>query len=204
MTWRWLKRRRLTIGLVVFFASWYLVQRYVLHAFGAETAIWWFYFDGAFSPGYLLAPISHNMVGFGHLGANIGFLLLFGGLAEPHLSRRPYVVLLLGISLGSIVAANALSSAFGTQWTLAGPSGGILGLWAYISVRRRTICWDSLGSEASSHPAEAGLVAVGLLTPILVPGWEVYSTGAVNVSHAAGVLLGYVIAIVEITTQLGK
>lgn len=203
MSWRWLQRRRLTIALVAFFAGWYLLQLYVLSAFSSKAAIWWFYFTGDLSPGYFLAPISHDMANVGHLGANVALLLVFGCLAEPYLGRRRYVVFLLVVSLASIILSNVFSKVLGIQfWALAGASGGVVGLWAYISVSHRAIVFDVRRSDSSSHPSEVLFVAIGLLTPILVPGWEVYSAGAMNLSHAVGVLLGYVIALVEVPPQV--
>lgn len=201
MSWRWVKRRRLTIGIVLFFAVWYLAQLYVLSAFGLKTAIWWFYFSGGLSPGHLLAPISHNMADLGHLRRNAVVLLIAGGLVEPYLERRKYAALLLTISFVSILFANLLSLALGTQWTLAGPSGGIYGLWAYIAVRNRFMILDTSVLRGS---VEAALVLGGLLTLIFVPIFDVYTTSVVNVSHAAGVLLGYAIALVEVPPQVGS
>jgi membrane associated rhomboid family serine protease len=202
MVWDWVARRRLTLGFVVFFVVWYLAQLYVLSAFGSPTAVWWFYFSSDPSMGYLLAPISHDMTRIGHLGSNVMFLLVFGGFAEPHLDRRRYVVLLLGISFGSIGVANVLSGLLGTRWILAGPSGGVLGLWAYTSAIHRGTLWDSLRSGDSSQPTETVVVFFGLLSPVLVPCWEVYSTGTANTSHAVGVLFGYVLVLVEVPPQV--
>lgn len=202
MTWRWVKRRRLTIGLVASFASWYLVQRYVLHAFGGETAIWWFYFDGALSPGYLLAPISHDMSDTGHLRRNVTILLMVGSVAEPGLERERYAAALIGMSIGSIAFANLLSMAFGTRWILAGASGGIFGLWAYLGMKNRRLISEVLNSDNRRRIGEAAVIALGVLTPIVVPTWDLYSTGTLNVSHAVGVLLGYAIALVEVPPEI--
>lgn len=202
MAWGWVGRRRLTIGLVGFFAAWYLAQLAVVSAFGADVAVWWFYFTGEPSPGYLLSPLSHNMDDVGHLRRNAGVLLVVGGLAEPYLKASQYMALLLAISLASVVIANALAPVFGTPWALAGPSGGILGLWAYIGVRNRDIVCAALDSDRLSRVVEASVVAFGVLTPIIVPAWDLYSTGALNVSHLAGVLLGSATAFVKVPPQI--
>lgn len=202
MAWRWVRRRRLTLGLMGFFAAWYLAQLAIVSAFGADVAVWWFYFTGEPSPGYLLAPLSHNMADSGHLRRNAGVLLIAGGLAEPYLKDRQYLMLLLVVSFVSIVIANVLSPVFGTPWALAGPSGGIYGLWAYIGVTNRDIVCAALDSDRLSRVVEASVVALGVLTPIIVPAWDLYGTGILNVSHLAGVLLGYVAALVEVPPQI--
>lgn len=149
MPWRWLKRRRLTVSLVVFFAVWQVAQLYVLSTFGTETAIWWFYFDGALSPGYLLASVSHNMADLGHLKRNVVLLLIVGGAAEPYLKESKHVALLLGLSFTSIGIANLVSILVRTQWVLAGASGGVFGLWAFIGVKNRSLVLS--GSEQSGN-----------------------------------------------------
>lgn len=194
MPWRWLKRRRLTVSLVVFFAVWQVAQLYVLSTFGTETAIWWFYFDGALSPGYLLASVSHNMADLGHLKRNVVLLLIVGGAAEPYLKESKHVALLLGLSFTSIGIANLVSILVRTQWVLAGASGGVFGLWAFIGVKNRSLVLS--GSE-HREMIEAGIIFSGVLTPLFVPIYDVYTTGILNVSHLVGILLGYGIALVE-------
>lgn len=159
MLWGWVGRRRLTLGLVCFFSVWYLAQLIVVSAFGTEAAVWLFYFAGEPSPGYLLAPLSHNMADVGHLRRNASVLLVAGALAEPYLKNRQYLALLLAVSLGSILIANALSLAFGTPWALAGPSGGIYGLWAYIGVRNRSSVLDPDDGMEWVEAALFGMVA---------------------------------------------
>lgn len=201
MIWRWVGRRRLTLGLVGFFAVWYLAQLAVVSVFGTDVAVWLFYSVDWPSLGYLLAPLSHNMADVGHLRRNAGILLVVGGFAEPYLEKEKYAALLLAISFASIVIANALSLAFGTKGSLAGPSGGILGLWAYIGVRNRSLVYAAVDSNRLSRAVEASIVAFGFLTPIIVPAWDLYSTGFLNVSHAVGVLLGYATALAEALPQ---
>lgn len=200
MAWKWIERRRITLVLVGFFAAWYLAQLVVASACGTKTAVWWFYFAGNPSPGYVLAPVSHNIADIGHLQRNATMLLITGALAEPYLNRQQYAALLLGIAFASIVVANALSLAVGTPWAPAGPSGGIYGLWAYIGIRNRSFILDSDGWKAS---VEAVFVLAGVLLLAFVPVFDVYTTGAVNVSHVAGILLGYVVALAETPPQVG-
>jgi hypothetical protein len=196
----WVGRRRLTLGLGSFFAVWYLAQLATVSAFGTDVAVWWFYFTGDPSPGYLLAPLSHNMADPGHLRRNLSVLFIAGGLAEPYLNDRQYIALLLAVSFGSVVITNVLSLVFGTLWTLADPSGGIYGLWAYIGVRNRALFLDP---DGCAEWVEAVLVVAGVLTLALVPAIDAYTTGAVNVSHAVGILLGYAVALREALPQIG-
>lgn len=191
---RWFKRRSLTISLVVFFVAWYIAQLYVLSILGAEMAFWWFYFDGTLSPGYLLAPISHNVADIGHLKRNVAILLLVGGVTEPYVENGKYVALLLVISFGSIGIANLMSLLVGTQWVLAGASGGIFGLWAFIGVKNRSLV---LSETDLRELVEARIILAGLLTPLFIPIYDVYTTGLLNMSHLVGILLGYVAALVE-------
>lgn len=201
MAWGWVGRRRLTFGLVGFFAAWYLAQLATVFTFGTDVAVWWFYFTGEPSPGYVLAPLSHNIADIGHLRRNAFVLILAGGIAEPYLKNRQYLALLLAVSFASIVVANALSLVFGTPWTLAGPSGGIYGLWAYIGIRNRALVFDSSGWV---EWVEATLVLVGALTLAFVPVFDTYTTGVGNVSHIAGILLGYAVALQEVRPQIGS
>jgi membrane associated rhomboid family serine protease len=130
----------------------------------------------------------------GHLRRNVTILLFAGSVVEPYLNTGRYAVLLLGMSMGSIAIANLLSAAFGTQWVLAGASGGIFGLWAYLGMKNRAMILDASGIRDS---VEAVFVLSGLLTLLFVPVYDVYATGVLNVSHAVGVLLGYAIALFE-------
>lgn len=192
--WRGFKSRRITLSFVVFFVAWQVVQLYVVSMHGAETAIWWFYFDGPLSPGYLFAPISHNMADLGHLRRNVVILLVVGGVAEPYLEEFEYLALVLGISFASIAVADLLSILAGTQWVLAGASGGIFGLWAYFGVKNRSLLFSS--SELWGFVEEV-ITFSGVLTLLFVPVYDVYTSGVLNVSHLVGILLGYVIAFVE-------
>lgn len=189
---RWVGRRRLTLCLVAGFAAWYLVQLAVAATHGRGAAVWWFYVAGDPSPGHLLGPVSHDVADAGHLGRNACLLLVAGGLAEPRLGGRRSAALLLALAAGSIAATNALSLAAGTQWTLAGPSGGIFGLWAYAGVRYRGLV---RGAGGWRRRVEAAAVLAGLLAAVVVPAYELSVDGAVNVTHALGILLGYGVAL---------
>jgi membrane associated rhomboid family serine protease len=199
MSWRWVKRRRLTIGFIAFFGAWYLLQLSVLSSVGTKAAAWWFYLDGPPSPGYLLAPLSHNMAEFGHLRRNAILLFIGGGLAEPYLAKRRYIALFLGLAGASLVTADVLSLAFHTQWVLAGPSGGVYGLWAYIAVRNRSLVLDA---DDWKEQIESILTFAGLLMLVAVPVLEKSTTGMINVSHAIGIELGCGIALVEAPSRI--
>lgn len=197
---RWLGRPRLAAGFAAFLAAWYLGQHAVVAAFGREAAIHWFYFTTEPSPGVLLAPVSHNIDDPGHLRRNVVLLALARGVAEPHLQRRTYAALLFGLSFVSVVAANTLSVVFGTMWVLAGASGGVYGLWAFIGVRNRGALRDIGGPREAVEPT---LVLGGLLTVVFVPIFDVYTTGALNTGHLAGIVLGCGLGLVEKPPDVG-
>lgn len=104
----WICRRPWTLGLAVFFLTWYGLQLGVFHFVGENTARWWFYFEkppNAISPGMLFAPLSHDMYGLGHITSNVVLLLIVGGVAEPYIGRGRILVTVIGLGyLGTYLA----------------------------------------------------------------------------------------------------
>lgn len=135
----WIRRRELTFGLAVFFLTWYILQLVVFHAHGEEMARWWFYFEkppDAVSPGMVFGPISHDMHTLAHLGPNMGFLLVAGGLVEPYIRKKKLLFVVFGLGYFGTYVAN-LTALIHLRWMVAGASGGILALWAYAGLRLR-------------------------------------------------------------------
>ena len=134
-----LRRRRLTLGLAIFFIIWYSLQLSILSLFGEDVARWWFYFEHSsdvVSAGIVLAPLSHQLDSLTHITGNLVFLLIAGGVAEPHIGKKRVLILVIGLGYLSIYLANA-TAAVHRLWMLAGASGGILALWAYAGLRMR-------------------------------------------------------------------
>ena len=153
----WIRRRSVTLGLAVFFVSWYLLQLSVLHVFGGDVARWWFYFErppDTVSPGLVFGPISHDMWSLTHISANVGLLLVAGGFAEPYIGKKKILVILFGLGYLGTYLTN-LTALIHLRWMIAGASGGILALWVYAGLRLRHkayrfrdgIGWSTKGLE---------------------------------------------------------
>jgi hypothetical protein len=103
----WIRRRRLTLSLIVFFLGWYGLQLSVLTIFGEDVAQWWFYFGkppDTLSPGIIFGPISHDMSNLTHIGGNIFFLFIAGGFAEPYIDGKKILYVVFGLGyLGTAV-----------------------------------------------------------------------------------------------------
>jgi membrane associated rhomboid family serine protease len=194
--YRWLRRRRYTLGLASFFILWYLLQLTVAALTSTEVAKYWFYIEippQTISPGLVFAPISHDLQRITHLGANLLFLLVAGGLIEPYIGGRKVARIVLGIGYLSIYLAN-LSVTIHQKWMIAGASGGVLGLWAYAGFRSRELTSNLDSPELVFTRGKAeGFVALLLLlgTPVFL----IHQTILVSRPHSGhiiGILLGIV------------
>lgn len=198
----WLGRRVYTGLLVGVFAVWYAFQRIVAAEIGVVAAAPWFYFTPEPATGWLFAPLSHNMADIGHLLRNLTNLVLVGAFTEPHFDTRRYLKLLAvitGISIIiPVIGSAVLIDGF---WLVAGPSGGIYGIWAFTSVFRVDVIrlyrdWMNFESVDDWRMfAEAVMAVFGLLLIVIVPVNDLlFSTGRQNViAHLAGILSGLVL-----------
>ena len=190
----WLRRRRLTQGLAIFFVVWYLLQLSVLHLFGEDVARWWFYFEhppDVISAGMLFAPISHDLNTLTHITGNFLFLFISGGVAEPHIGKKRILILVIGLGYLSIYLANATAIVH-HLWMLAGASGGILALWAYAGLRMRHHAAEYLSDGITwSHQSAETVGSVVLLLGI--PAFFFHQLVWIDQPHSGhiiGLLLG--------------
>lgn len=198
---QWGRRRRCTIYLGGFFIAWYALQLAVLGQFGETTARWWLYSGqppAAMSPGALLAPLSHDMSTLTHLGANVVFLAIAGGFAEPRIGSKKILLVVFGLGYLSTYLTNA-TEFLHQLWILAGISGGVLALWSYSGLKLR--------HEVTGRPSE-GLfwsrqIAGTLLASVLlisIPVFLVHQLLVVDQPHSGhlvGLLLGCILYIIE-------
>lgn len=191
---QWMHRRRWTIGVGIFFTTWYVLQLGVFMLFGEATARWWFYFEQSLipmSPGILLAPISHDMLTRTHLGANLLFLGIAGGLAEPYIGKNRLLFLVFGMGYLSIFFANAIAIVYPQLvhfWILAGASGGVLALWGYAGLRLRNILAENLSNGLKwSRQSIETLTALTLL--LSIPAITFHQSLIIDQPHS-GHLLG--------------
>lgn len=191
----WFERRQLTLVLIAFYWFWYWIQMTIFGAYGLGTAEWWFYFsNGSFwpgitiSPGILLSTVSHNMESALHLIGNSVALFAIGGFSEPYIRRRGYLTIVLGLGFLSIIVANAFSILFGTEWALAGASGGILALLSYITLKKRRLARLFIHSKKPSYIVEGLFVVLSLLFIPLAIFHELVVSG--NIGHVAGLAIG--------------
>lgn len=186
----WVRRRRWTLGLAVFFIGWYLLQLGVFQLYGEDVARWWFYFERPLStgsPGMVLAPLSHDMLRFAHLGANLLLLAVAGGLVEPYIGKNRVLLLVIGVGYLGIYLANA-TALFHQRWMLAGASSGIFALWAYAGLQMRPLATEFDGLAWSSVE-KAGALALLIGIPVFL----VHQTLLIDPPHGAhiiGLVLG--------------
>lgn len=203
----WVQRRRFTGLLILSLFGWYLLQRISAAMFGVSMVEPWFYFTPKPATGWFLAPISHNMLDISHLRSNLWTLLVAGAFAEPHLTKRKYLKVFLGIStLSIIIPAIANFALLSGNWLVAGPSGGIYGLWAFMAVYRISVIepyWDADGFNNWDDLrlfGEAVFVLIGLALIVVVPVVDLFfsSNSANAITHLIGLLSGYVLGIREL------
>lgn len=187
----WARRRRWTLSLAIFFSAWYILQLSVFQVFGEGVARWWFYFEqppNSVSPGVLLAPLSHDMYTFTHIGANLVFLLIAGGLVEPYAGKEEVLISVIGLGYLGVYLAN-VTAVVHKFWILAGASGGILALMAYAGLELR-----QQKREPGSLLSPEGVEAVGATFVLLsIPVFLIHQIFFVNQPHSGhviGLLLG--------------
>lgn len=199
---RWAVKRRVTGALVLGLAGWYVVQRLAAAVFGLGVVEPWFYFTPDMATGWLFAPVSHDMKDVGHLRRNLGYLLLTGTFAEPYLSRRRFVAVFAGLIAVSVYVPAVANLAWtGGEWRVAGPSGGVYGLWVFMAVYRSEILrsfWDeTLIDDWGDLPmaGELVMVVVGLSLIVIVPVHDLFfASGSVNAgSHFVGLVVGFLL-----------
>lgn len=191
----WIRRRRWTIGLAIFFGAWYALQLGVLQLFGDDIARWWFYFEqppNTISPGIVLAPISHDLNTLTHIGGNLFFLLIAGGLAEPYIGKDRILIHVIGIDSLGIFIAN-LTIVIHSMWIVAGASVGILSLWTYSGLQMRYQAAEimSAGLPISSQGVERGGSALLLGSIPLFLVNETILSNQIHSGHTIGILLGF-------------
>jgi len=190
----WFRRRRLTLGLAIFFIVWYSLQLSILHLFGEDVARWWFYFEHSadvVSAGIVLAPLSHELDSLTHITGNFGFLLIAGGVAEPHIGKKRILILVIGLGYLSIYLANA-TAAVHHLWMLAGASGGILALWAYAGLRMRHHATEYL-SDGITWSLRSAETAGSVILLIGIPAFFFHQLVWIDQPHSGhiiGLLLG--------------
>jgi len=148
--WGWVRRRPLTLGLITFFAGWYALQLSVFNFFGADVARFWFYFEkppNTISPGIIFGPISHDMTTLTHIGSNIIFLLIAGGLAEPYIGQKSIFYAVFGLGYLGTYLAN-ITAQIHQMWIIAGVMGSshyglILGSKCDIKPTNTVLGWNS-------------------------------------------------------------
>ena len=189
----WARRRPATLVLAVFFAAWYLLQLGVLHVYGDEVALWWFYFEkppNAVSPGMVFGPISHDMWTLTHITANISLLLVAGGFAEPYIGWKKVLFAVFGLGYLGTYVSN-LTALIHLRWMVAGASGGILALWAYAGLRLRHKAYRFRDGVDLSREGIETFVAIVLLLgifPFLFH--ELFLQPRPHSGHVLGLVLG--------------
>lgn len=195
----WVRNRPATVGLSLFFTAWFAFQLVVLTLYGVETAKCLFYTElppkwppTLFGPGYLLAPISHEMSVYTHIISNIAFLLLVGGTLEPYVHRRKIPAVVIGGGYVGMIVTMATAPIHGF-WPIAGASTGIMILWGYTGLRM----WGELDLPGTfgEKRLERQVAVFVLLAVPAIPLYEVFIGG--NMAHVVGIILGVLYFIVE-------
>lgn len=189
----WITQRQMTIGLSGFFILWFGVQLFVYHGFGGDVARWWFYYEkppNMLSPGIILGPISHDMNTLTHIGANIFFLFIAGGFAEPYLAKRKLLYTVFGLGYLGTYLANA-TALIHQLWMIAGASGGILALWGYVGLKLRRKAYKYRSGLEFSRDGVEQFTAVLLILGIpVILLHEAVLAAQFHSGHIIGLLLG--------------
>jgi len=197
---RWVLQRRYTFALTIFLAAWFIGQLAVKQAFGEAVAEWWFYWNipetfpqQEYSPGILLAPISHHMNRLTHIGGNLPLLVLLGVFIEPRIGGKKLISIVVGLSAAGIFIANSTALLHGS-WVYVGISGGVFGLMAYIGVTNANLIVDLFRvEEPDIGTVEWIYCSVCLVSTFLIPPYEALMFGF-NSGHTVGILLGILTA----------
>lgn len=204
----WIRRRRSTLALAIFFVVWYSLQLSIFQLFGEDVARWWFYFElppDAVSAGIVFAPISHELDTLTHIYGNLLLLFVAGGVSEPHIGNKRILILVVCFGYLSIYLANA-TAVVHHLWIFAGASGGILALWAYAGLRMRHHAAEYIsdGITWSRRSAETvGSVILLLGIPALFLHQLVWIDQP-HSGHIIGLLLGTLYYIGELYLSTSK
>lgn len=191
--WGWIRRRQLTMGLIVFFVGWFGLQLIVYYLYGETVAHWWFYLEkppNTLSTGIIFGPISHDMNTLTHIGSNIFFLLIAGGFAEPYIAEKKLLFVVFGFGYLATYLANA-TAVIHQLWMVAGASGGILALWAYAGLKLRHKAYKFRTGMEFSRDGIKQFTAFFLMLGI--PAFllhEAVLTTQFHSGHVIGLLLG--------------
>lgn len=190
----WIHRRRMTMGLAVFFVGWYVLQLSILQLFGENVARWWFYFEpppDAVSPGMLLSPLSHKLDTLTHLGSNLLFLIVAGGVVEPYIGRDRILILVVGLGYLGTYLTN-ITAFIHQLWIVVGASGGVLALWAYagLRMRRHAVGYIFQGFTWSPEGLESVLSVTFLIGIPVFFFHQVFWISQPHPGHIIGLLLG--------------
>lgn len=189
----WVRRRWLTLDLIVFFVGWYSLQLSVLTLFGEDVARWWFYFEkppNTVSPGVIFGPISHDMYTLTHIGSNVFFLFVAGGFAEPYIGEKKILYVVFGLGYLGTYLANVTASLH-QLWMVAGASGGILALCAYAGLKLRHRAYEYQSGVVISRGGVEQITAVLLILGL--PAFllhEAVLTTQFHSGHVIGLVLG--------------
>lgn len=191
----WVRRRRWTLYLIVFFLGWYGLQLSVLTIFGEDVAQRWFYFGkppDTLSPGIIFAPISHDMSNLTHIGGNVFFLFIAGGFAEPYIDGKKILYVVFGLGYLGTYLAN-VTALVHQLWMIAGASGGILALWAYTGLKLRHKAYEYQSGLTFSRDDLEQITAVLLIlgTPVFLLH-EAVLAAQFHSGHVIGLILGCV------------
>lgn len=180
-----------TVLMFAFLWVWYALELFVLQYFGLETSKWWFYARPEFSPGWVLAPISHSLENIQHILGNTILLLLVGSLLEREMSSREYVGILLGITFLSTLIPIALNILLSNEnWFTVGASGGVVGLLGMYLLLQFDSDFDTIAgrSEVASERPYKGAFLITLFA-VIIP-----FAGGNLVSHWSGLVFGTLFA----------
>lgn len=195
-----LERRVATVLLALGLVLWFELQLLVYHLSSADAFRWLFTVESVAptSPGWLLSVVSHAT--WGHLAVNVAMLLVFGGLAEPHLGRREYASFFIVVGAASTLGAVALRP---PNAPLVGSSGavfGFIGFSLYHLARNHDrdvfVGRDRSRGALADEFAVLRIATVGVVFPVAILQVALGMAGAVPTgntavrTHAFGFLLG--------------
>lgn len=192
---RYLVTVLLALGLVL----WFELQLLVYHFHSAAAFRWLFTVRSVAPtrPGWLLSVVSHGT--WRHLGVNVVMLLVFGGLAEPHLDRREFVAFFLCVGTVSSLAAVAVRPPHAPLVGASGALFGFLGFSLYHEARRHDHDLFPRRRRGDVVPTELTFLkvaTVGVVFPAAALQVALGVAGAVPTgntavrTHAFGFLLG--------------
>jgi membrane associated rhomboid family serine protease len=125
-----------------------------------------------------------------HLGGNILFLTLAGGVVEPYIGEKRVLLLVLGVGFLGTYLAN-VTAVVHHLWILAGASGGILALWAYAGLRMRRHITEYLADGVTW--SRRGVETVGSVALLIgIPVFFVHQLLWLDQPHS-GHLIGLVL-----------